>query len=87
MAGTERPQPKVGVWVGQFKGVRSIFWRSSDKDYSPRIFTPRKPEDLSEVQSLVRQLDSDATAGFETAQTEAQRDEIYKNLRKIASQK
>jgi len=86
MTTAETPQPRVGVWLGQFEGVRAVFWRSSEKDYSPHIFTPRKPEDLGEVRGLVSQLHSEATADAETAQTEAQRNEIYRDLRKISIQ-
>lgn len=86
MTTAERPRPRVGVWIAQFDGVRSVFWRSSEKVYSPDVFTPRKPEDLMEVQSLVRQLHSEVSAGSETSQTEAQRNDIYRDLRKIATQ-
>lgn len=89
MTKAESPQPRVvvGVWIEQFEGVRSVYWRSSEKEYSPSVFTPRKPEDLREVQGLVRQLHSEANAGSETAQTEAQRSEIYKDLSRIAVQR
>lgn len=73
---------RLGVWVEDGK----VYRRSSEKDFSPKVYIPKDQKDLPKVKRLVERLHSHYSMGSWTSETEYEVDAIFEELKTLLKQ-